>query len=182
MDSQSGLELMLDLETLGTKPGSPITEIGMVVFDAATGAVTAEFFCKLGVTEQLQLGAHIAPDTVAWWEKTNPTKLLEMSNDVTPVLPELRRLVDFCVTHDAAGCDRVWAQGQDFDFPLLGWLMARFGIETPWDFWKHRDTRTAFDVYGFDYRNAPRVGDHHNALDDCLTQVMHLTAAQQGAG
>ncbi len=44
----------------------------------------------------------------------------------------------------------------------------------PWSFWLHRDTRTAYDVAGFDPGTVQRTGKHHNALADCHHQIKCL--------
>lgn len=173
------LAVMVDLETLGTEAGCPVTEIGMTVFENESGEVISSFHTELSAIMQVRRGAVVSKATEAWWLKTDAAKLAQMMESAEPVEPALERFVSYCDTIDWDNVVGVWAQGQDFDFPILRWTLNLYGHGDLWPFWLHRDTRTAYAEAGFDYKSAPRVGIHHNALDDCYTQIQHLVAARQ---
>jgi hypothetical protein len=59
---------MIDLETFGTKPGAVLRSIGALQFDPRTG-IGEEFYRNITEEDQLELGAHKDPNTVAWWAK-----------------------------------------------------------------------------------------------------------------
>ena len=182
------IDIMVDLETLGTKPGSVILSIGVVAFDRITGKVLDEFHSILSQTDQAALGMTVDVNTLEWWSQQSEEaqKLLEeASQDTAPrantVLHDLERFVNRATS--GRELQAVWAQGQDFDFSLLAELYRRsfkfsgLSDELPWPFWLHRDTRTAYDVCGFQTNTIPREGVHHDALSDCYHQVKCLTAA-----
>lgn len=52
--------LMIDLETMGTKPSAPIVAIGAVFFEPQTGELGAEFYTAVNLSSDMDLGA--APD------------------------------------------------------------------------------------------------------------------------
>lgn len=65
----------------------------------------------------------------------------------------------------------------DFDIPIWGHAMAAIGERPPWEFWAGRDTRTVYDIAGFNPKSIKRAGTYHNALDDAKHQVKCLVAA-----
>lgn len=56
---------MLDLETLGTRPGSVITSIGAVKF--AAGQITSDFYVRIDMQSSVEAGLVIDPATLLWW-------------------------------------------------------------------------------------------------------------------
>ena len=60
--------IMVDLETLGTAPGSVILSIGAVRFDVEKGLLD-EFYVNIDVESSQRLGLTIDGDTVMWWLK-----------------------------------------------------------------------------------------------------------------
>lgn len=180
VSTHNKFSMMLDLETLGTNAGCPVTEIGLVVFDTKTYKSLAEFHVCLSASVQMRRGAVLDRDTEQWWREQDPEKLARMMADVSAVEPRLLSLLNFCNTWqpDFDICDGVFAQGQDFDFPILKAMLKMYGHEMPWQYGLHRDTRTVYAEADFDYREAPRIGAHHSALDDCLTQISHLGMAR----
>jgi hypothetical protein len=83
-----------------------------------------------------------------------------------------------------SAADVVWAQGANFDFPILEALYDRFEVPVPWKFWVARDTRSVYHeaevLAGWDRKafDATREGTHHDALDDCRHQIAALTSAR----
>lgn len=64
--------------------------------------------------------------------------------------------------------------------PVFGWTEGAYEIcklPLPWEFHKTRDTRTVYDVCGFDYKSIPFDGEPHNALHDAVHQVKLVQAA-----
>jgi len=187
------IDLMLDLETLDTKPGATVLSIGAAFFNRATAVIEGLFYVEVNIESQLPLHTTVSADTMDFWQRTNP-KWIEkvMSTEyqkentipVSEALMELDAWVqDFYLKFDLGS---VWAQGQDFDFPILaelynrvrnGEMNAETGSFLPWPFWLHRDTRTAYDISGFNAHDVKRNGTHHNALDDCLHQIKCLHMA-----
>ena len=58
---------MLDIEALGSKPGSVILSIGAVKF--AGGKILHEFYRRIDPQSCIDAGLKIDVDTVMWWMK-----------------------------------------------------------------------------------------------------------------
>lgn len=161
-------DVMIDIETLGTTPDSVILSIAAVKFDRISGVIWEEFYMRVRPN---QTDRKISEETVRWWLEQPPALISESfsgSHYLVDGLNELRRFV----------CDSpVWSQGTDFDFSILDNAFNSCGIPTPWKYNAKRDTRTAYDVCGFDPKSIEREGTYHNALDDCKHQIKCVVAA-----
>ena len=161
-------DVMLDLETWGTRPGSALRSIGAVQFDAATDATGRTFYRNIEKESCLDAGLSIDPHTLEWWERQSPESLAALNTDPTPLATVVAQFEEWW----RAGAARyVWCQGGNFDEPL--WAAACVAVKwaPPWKYWDARCTRTIYHAARFDPRSLSRQGMHHNALDDALFQV-----------
>ena len=163
---------MLDLETLGTRPGCVVLTLGAVKFDPYTlSDLGPGIYFRVDVDEQTALGREVQEDTLTWWlqqvEDVREEALGE--HDRVSLDTMYRDLNRFLV-----GANNIWAQGPLFDFAILEHLYRQMGWPTPWHYWQIRDSRTLFGVHG-DPRVKGKAG-LHNALEDCVSQA---TAVQQ---
>lgn len=163
------MDVMLDIETLSTRPESVIVTIGAVKFDPWGEDVDTDngLYYRINVDEQLALDRHVLESTVEWWG-TQPEDVREEAlgegNRVS--LDEMTRgLNKFLV-----GIDNIWCQGPAFDIVILENLYRQLAKPTPWQFWQIRDSRTLFGVHG-DPREKDRKAAH-NALMDCYYQAI----------
>lgn len=161
------MDLMLDLETLGTRPGCVILTIGAVKFDPYSLKEPGPgIYMRVDADEQIAMGREVQEDTLKWWmdqaEDIREEALGEADRvSVEYMYTELNRI---CV-----GVQNIWAQGPVFDIAILENIYRQYGWPTPWQFWQIRDSRTLFGVHG-DPRVKGREG-HHNALADCVYQA-----------
>lgn len=163
------MDVMLDLETLSTRPESVILTIGAVKFNPWGDDVDAEngLYYRVNVDEQLTLGRHVQEETIQWWGK-QPDEVFEEamgeSNRVS--------LEHMCsgLNRFLVGVDNIWCQGPAFDIVILENLYRQLVKPTPWQFWQIRDSRTLFGVHG-DPREKDRKAAH-NALMDCYYQAI----------
>lgn len=171
-------DLMIDLETLGTKPNSPIIAIGAVFFDRKTGELGASFESVVEFDSACEDRA-IDPSTVAWWMGQSDAArkgVLRGENKMA------RALADFVyfVKDNSEGTVHPWGNGSTFDISMLENCLEQFGYETPWPFWAIRDCRTVECISGIDKRHFKREGVHHWALDDAKHQVKYISAMIRG--
>jgi len=163
---------MLDLETLGTRPGCVILTLGAVKFDPYTlNDPGPGIYFRVDVDEQTALGREVQEDTLQWWldqvEDVREEALGEQDRvSLDTMYRDLNRFL--------VGVNNIWAQGPLFDFAILEHLYRQMGWPTPWHYWQIRDSRTLFGVHG-DPRVKGKAG-LHNALEDCVSQA---TAVQQ---
>ncbi len=184
------MDLMLDLETLDTKPGATVLAIGAVLFDRATTQCCGQgmFYMEVNIASQLPFHATVSADTMDWWQKTDPEWIEEVmstkyqdekTHPIGEVLDALDKWMQYHYEREGFELNTVWCQGQDFDFPILAELYRRVregkaNDTPPWPFWVQRDTRTAYDVAQFDTDKVERTDKKHNALANCHHQIKCL--------
>lgn len=67
------MHIMIDVETLGTRPGSVVTNIGVCAFDIeADGWADPGLEIGLNPQEQIDLGFKVDWDTIRWWMGHDP--------------------------------------------------------------------------------------------------------------
>lgn len=173
--------IMLDLETLDTTSSAVVISIGAVAFDPETTALGDMFYVELtdDIAAQQARGRTISGDTVRWWMQQDVLAKRVFSvppaDDVERVTTQeaLSRFNLFVA--DNSGRDvQMWGNGADFDNVILGSLYDAFGAYKPWSYGRNRCYRTMKNL-GIGPRNPKsREGVHHNALNDAITQAVHL--------
>ena len=158
--------VMVDVETLSTKPNAAIIQIAATKFTINDG-ITDEFVINVERNENF----HIDPKVEAWWSN-QPIAAQESwkSNPVT-----INHAVDaFAEWLGKTYGVFFWSQGTAFDFPILQNAFDYCGYpKYPWYYPLVMDTRTIFAFAGIDHKQGS-VGTMHVAIDDCKTQVKHL--------
>ena len=158
-------DAMIDIETLGKKPGAAVLSIGAVMFGAA--GLGATFYTPVQLQSCVDVGLAIDPETVAWWMKqSDEARQAAFRADAPALQVVLQRFTDWFVAQKAR---YPWCHGATFDVPILDAAYEACGLLAPWKFYDVRDTRTLFSLSGVkvDRKN----GTHHNALDDARAQA-----------
>lgn len=159
-------DVMLDIETLGTKMGSVILSVAFIPFkENDVGYVS-----NLNVDDQLKAGMEINYETVKWWFSDDKVEsLIRSIKNPQPVLKVLEEIEDFVSIKEFT----LWSHGANFDEPMLNTLFSAFGKRAPWSHRSVRDTRTIFDLAGVDYsRDFCLTQDkQHTAVDDAKNQI-----------
>jgi hypothetical protein len=170
-------DVMVDLETWGTCPGSMIRSVGAVFFDPETGQLGNEFYCNVQEASCKKLKMTKDAATVEWWaDPKNALANKQLSVDPLPIIEVMERFEKFFVE----GRGRwFWSQGLNFDDPLLAWIFRAVGRKQPWKFHEGQDTRTIYRVAGFNSYAVKRPGTYHNALDDAKHQVVCVSMAHK---
>lgn len=171
------MNIMLDLETMGTDPDAPIMSIGACYFDPLT--------CEIGDTfhEQVRLSSNsgaLNASTVIWWMKQDDDARSKFfNNDKAPELVDvLKRFYVFVKPRS-----KVWGNGAAFDNVILRNGFASRGMTQPWAFWDDMDVRTIVEVgklLGIDpKRDMPFEGVKHDALADAIHQAKYVSLIWQ---
>ena len=167
---------MLDLETMGTGPDAAIVAIGAVPFDPDAGALGAGFYRAVSLESAVTWGGKITASTIVWWlQQSYAARHALVGGSAGGIRIVLRHLYEWM--HDEArGADPiVWGNGSDFDNVVLRSAYERCGIEAPWSFRDNRCYRTLRALRP-DVVMDKRIGTHHNAQDDALSQAQHALA------
>lgn len=172
------LNVMIDLETMGTEPDAPILSIGAVYFDPDTGKMGAELHVKLDFVAAC-LDRVIDPNTVKWWlcQSDEARNALLSGGDggddsKADALWFLDRFLD------NEGDVKVWGNGATFDISMLENLYRQLGITIPWKFYNVRDVRTVVAMAEgiIDRADIPFIGIKHDALADAVHQAVYVSA------
>lgn len=170
-------DVMVDLETLGTAPGSAILSIGAVFFDPETGALGAQFHEKITLASCEAAGLRMDAPTVLWWmeQSSEARQTVFFDGNAIPLQPVLVHFSTFLSTADG-GLEkvRIWGNGAAFDNVLLREAYLAEGMIPPWNHWNDRCYRTLKNLRP-DVK-MERSGTHHDALDDAVSQARHACA------
>jgi len=166
-------EIMLDLETLSTKNNASILTIGAIRFDRNSFKIKEQFYKRITKESNEHFNRHFDDQTMSWWTKQSEQakkEIFENKNRIN-LSTALQELSIFC-----RGASKIWANGVAFDIPILESAYEACDLDTPWRFWNVRDVRTIYDLGDITLNNFKRQNeldsDHHNALADCMTQLL----------
>lgn len=161
--------LMIDFETLDTKPTAVVLSLGVVLFNKHNILASAKF--DFEIAGQMANGRTISPDTIMWWlnQKTG-------RNFVTPTehyTTTLGKLIHWIQTMRQAhgDFDQVWANDPGFDCAILENLIP---LSIPYQFWQTRSMRTFIQYVGNGVKVQRTEGMHHDALVDALDQAKYI--------
>jgi len=178
--------LMVDLETMGKKPGAPIVSIGAVFFAPSSGKTGAEFYQVINLESSMSFGARPDASTILWWLKQSPeARSAIVLDDTVGLVEALEQFLDFIAENAANGSKNVqlWGNGSSFDCSLLEAAFELADTPFPIPHWNYRDVRTVVELgkaIGLNSRyDIPFEGDQHNALADARHQVKYVSAIWQ---
>lgn len=170
------MHVMMDLETLDTRPGAVILSIGAVVFDYKNDLLGAEFHQIINVDSSVKAGCTISESTQKWWSEQSDEAKKTLNDakegkgkDLKDALNGFGHYLDLLGAPPSKIC--LWGNGSDFDNVLLIAAYEKAGMTPPWKFYNNRCYRTLKSLKpGI---KLVREGTYHNALDDAKTQARH---------
>jgi hypothetical protein len=168
------MHVMVDLETMGTRPNAPIIAIGAVAFDKKD--IRSEFYVVVNLADAVAEGGVMDPSTVLWWMKQSDEARAEFERPSQSLHMALDAFRSFITSHPLDG---VWGNGASFDNVILAESYRRMGSDAPWPFYMDRCYRTMKSISAVPME---RGGTHHNALDDARDQAIHLQMISKELG
>jgi len=159
-------QIMLDLETLGNKPGSVIVSIGAVKF--SEGKLLSYFYERIDAESCVKAGLQMNVSTIMWWLQQSEEARAEIVKPGKSLL-EVLSLFSQWVGEDEV---IVWGNGATFDNTLLSVAYDKVSMMRPWGYSNDRCYRTLKNLY-------PEIklvqeGVLHDALCDAISQTKHL--------
>ena len=160
------MDLMIDLEGLGTGPDTTILTIAAQAFDPfGEQEFKQQYYAR--VTLESQENRSIQQGTIDWWATQPALARDEAFNEegripLDQALDELGKLIWHA--------KRIWAQGPTYDMNILEHAYKSYNKPIPWQFYAVRDSRTVFSLWP----NLPKPPTSHHALEDCRRQISLL--------
>lgn len=173
---------MLDFECFSNFPSkAAVVQIGALYFDPSTGIIRENGF-KLNVDLQsaIDSGAELEASTVQWWLKQDPLAIRSVSVQGMNIFAAFTQLNEWL-----SGVERIWSHAT-YDFVILCETLKRLKIKPNFSYKSGMDIRTLiYLAHGkmdkTKIKNLteafPRLGVHHDALDDCAYQVKYVSEA-----
>lgn len=171
--------IMLDLETLGTKPGCIVAAIGAVEFGCGAMGVPKlgrEFYIRIDVRDAARCGLTMDMDTFLWWLGNSEDARRELTKPgAEPFTKALYGFGDFyrSILNNSGKQTDLWGNGADFDQPILSAAYDAAKMNQPWSHFQSRCYRTIKNLHR-DVKIEIAENARHNALEDAKAQAMHL--------
>jgi exodeoxyribonuclease VIII len=161
---------MVDLETMGTDPYSPVIAIGAVRFHLGQTKSYEPFYQAITLESAMAVGLRPSAQTITWWmAQSEQARTLFKTEDAVALPLALDAFTDWLNSRP----DNLWGNSAAFDLGLLKDAYKACGKEVPWQFYRERCYRTLKGLPGMQQYKLKRVGTHHNALDDAISQAVH---------
>lgn len=166
--------LMLDIETLSTRPDAAVFEVAIAEFTLENLSVSPanlrRWMCKPST-------GHIDPETVAWWmddkRATHAKFILSCPVSEATVAAGIQAYLERVKEEHPK--IRLWAMPTSFDCVILQSFLQRNGCDLPIDFRQWRDVRTILELAG--WPKEPSGLKAHTAAGDCQNQISQLVEA-----
>lgn len=174
---------MLDIETLGVKSNSVITQISCIPFNPndLNMVVGLYFFQNIDFIDCVKKfdGFSYDSKTLEWWKTQSNDVKERMILNQQPIEEVLTYFKKFLTWLDD---DYTFWCHIDFDLPIL---KNAFNVvlkeELPYHFRNRMDIRTIFKLLKFDIKQCKEEGLlKHNSFHDCLFQIKCVKKALEG--
>jgi DNA polymerase III epsilon subunit-like protein len=167
------LHVMVDLETLSTKPTARILSIGACYVNYEDPAKGPVFYHRIKIEENPVFDTDFG--TLAWWNKQNPETKAEAFSGVEDLVHVLAK---FQAWFPSDAC--IWSNGANFDIPVLSHAFGFYGLKEPWSYKNTRCYRTLKEMFAKTVVSDTNP-NKHNALTDAIVQAMHLQKIMQSS-
>lgn len=169
------INLMMDMETLGTRSNSVVLSIALVPFaiPAWAGFGVDNFYVVINSSQSVACGFTTDKHTVDWWEKQDELARKEAFSGTTAPVDALSFVTSYIEKLKYVyQCDvTIWSRGQDFDMGLLNDMYDIFKVTKPYKYNCGRDLRTLIELAGINEDSIPFAGVKHSALADAMHQA-----------
>jgi DNA polymerase III epsilon subunit-like protein len=159
------IDLMIDIETTGTRPGCKILTIAVVPLKEST----SPFYERIDSTSWSLTEFSSDTDTLEWWRKQSDKTFREAW---TGEVAAEEVLTKFCEYIKSFKEFRVWGNGASFDVPILEYALKAYNIPIPWNYRQSMCFRTVKAMFP-NVTYTPQT-QAHNALSDATVQAEHL--------
>ena len=177
--SKKRLDIMTDIETLGTNADSTIVQISALAFDIKTSEYKNDFDECANISKNKDM--KVTGSTIQWWLKTNPSLLL----DITKRQDQTSEVVITKFYNWLMGLKKeynlyLWGNGILFDNNMIRTQIELLDLTYPIFYRNDRDVRTLVDLAGeklgvSEQKLKKSVSRDdlvaHDGFDDCKYQI-----------
>lgn len=164
--TKSAINLSLDIETVGLRPGSGIWQIGCIAIENPDWL----FKATISPTEALKPPFSFEDATVRWQLEKNLENYDKAFYSFSQ--PDIRSMLlafgdwyrNLAANHEIF----LWTKGPHFDIAILDEAYSRFGLDAPWKYYSIRDMRTLQHL--LPNVQVPKPAGLHDALVDAMYQ------------
>ncbi len=161
-------DVMLDLETMGTSPGSVIVSLGAAEFDIEKKEIGKTFYATIDMQSCINVGLHVDAGAVEFWLRQDDAARSALLANTKPLGEVLHAFVRWFPNKA-----RPWGNGASFDLALLRAAYEACLYKAPWNYRDEMCFRTLRSLNpGTPWPEF--VGVKHNALDDAVQQIKFL--------
>lgn len=171
MENKKYDNVMVDIETLGTKSNSVIISIAAVAFDINTAEVGPNFYSTVCIQSCIDRGFDVTGSTIIWWLGQGDKAQKAISIESTPIDKVIRYLCDYF--EDLPDDVKVWGNSARFDLGIIENAFIKCNKKIPWDYYNERDVRTLVSLCPEIKKEMVFDGPKHHALYDCLHQIKY---------
>jgi hypothetical protein len=186
--------VMVDIETLGTRPGDVVASIGAVLFNPFAGVQSTKelrangFKVTIDVCDAIRQGMAVQGETLLWWLNQS-----EAARQATFLDKNTRKIQSYALAlfsdffkskpklepgeYDKPGTRFVWGNGANFDMTLIEAAYLKSGYKAfPWKYNKIRCFRTFKSnfLYNEDLISGNLL--EHDCLEDAIFQAQTVQA------
>lgn len=185
-------EMMIDLETLDTRPKAIVLSVGAVIWETFQDEdgnlsyhVWERFLRRPEIDPQVIFGRTISEETLLWWQKqTVDARAEAFDKDRQPIGQVMIDLKTLAGKYDV---NHFWASPDTFDFPIMESLAEDVGLLSmlPWSYRQKYDVRTVVNEASYSasaHKAEGLAGVPHTPVFDCEWQIDLLTAARVKIG
>lgn len=178
MDGITYPDVMVDVETTGLTPHAcALIQIGAVPFNYDTGAIDTANMFKISLT--MPKTRYWTDDTQRFWMVDNAEVYWQIMEQAQP---HREAFLSFHQWAQVRGDVRFWSKGM-LDWNMIESYCKMYDLDMPFNFRQVKDLRSfVAGLYGeAEYREpeVEKVGNHHDALHDALTQLRILFKAKE---
>lgn len=175
---------MLDLETLGKGSDSVIIAIGAVKFDPWNFCDTYDemkaplfwrtFYATVEPQSCIDVGMKPDGSTIMWWMKqSEEARKAIFDGNMLPIREALDKFTKYL--NSCTGKPYIWGNGATFDNVIMEYAFQSCRMPYPVPYSHNFCYRTVSNIGLVDYKKEfKRYGEHHNALDDAISQALFL--------
>lgn len=164
------MNIMLDMETLGTRPGSVILTLALVPFYVPAGESSLPLYIKIDPESCKAYGLTTDAHTIKWWERQDPAVKQEAFSGKIDLPYALATVTEYL--QQQGDSIYLWGNGSDFDNVLLQAAYEKCGMTVPWSHYNNRCYRTLKNI-AKSVPSVPIAVGKHNALVDAKHQAAH---------